>query len=140
MIILIYAVRKSDKTQAHFLQKLSKKITKIEGLIIYCMYLLEWAMLSRYFIKYFSRCFFEDVSLKSMHACSVCQSCLTLCKPMDVAHQASLFMGFFPSKNTGVGCYFLLQGIFPTQRSKPAPPELAGRFFMTEPRVTLNPI
>ena len=25
----------------------------------------------------------------------------------------------FPSKNTGVGCHFLLQGIFPTQRSNP---------------------
>ena len=25
----------------------------------------------------------------------------------------------FPSKNTGVGCHFLLQGIFPTQGSNP---------------------
>ena len=25
----------------------------------------------------------------------------------------------FPSKNIGVGCHFLLQGIFPTQRSNP---------------------
>ena len=25
----------------------------------------------------------------------------------------------FPGKNTGVGCYFLLQGIFPTQGSNP---------------------
>ena len=31
-----------------------------------------------------------------------------------MAHQAPLSMGF-SSKNTGVGCYFLLQGIFPTQ-------------------------
>ena len=31
-----------------------------------------------------------------------------------VAHQAALFMEF-PGKNTGVGCHFLLQGIFPTQ-------------------------
>ena len=33
-----------------------------------------------------------------------------LCHPMDCS-QASLSMGF-PSKNTGVGCHFLLQGIF----------------------------
>ena len=26
----------------------------------------------------------------------------------------------FPGKNTGVGCHFLLQGIFPTQESKPS--------------------
>ena len=27
--------------------------------------------------------------------------------------------GDFPGKNNGVGCHFLLQGIFPTQESKP---------------------
>ena len=32
-----------------------------------------------------------------------------------VAHQASLWDS--PGKNTGVGCHFLLQGIFPTQGS-----------------------
>ena len=35
-----------------------------------------------------------------------------------VAHQVPLSMEFpwnFPGKNTGVGCHFLLQGIFPTQ-------------------------
>ena len=31
-----------------------------------------------------------------------------------VAHQAPPSMNF-PGKNTGVGCHFLLQGIFPTQ-------------------------
>ena len=31
-----------------------------------------------------------------------------------VAHQALLSIGFF-SKNTGVSCHFLLQGIFPIQ-------------------------
>ena len=35
-----------------------------------------------------------------------------------VACQAPLPMGF-PGKNTGVGCYFLLQGIYPAQRSNP---------------------
>ena len=35
-----------------------------------------------------------------------------------VACQAPLSTGFF-SKNTGVGCHFLLQGIFPIQRSNP---------------------
>ena len=34
--------------------------------------------------------------------------------PWIVARQAPLSMGF-PSKNTGVGCHFLLQGIFLTQ-------------------------
>ena len=35
-----------------------------------------------------------------------------------VACQAPLSMGF-SGKNTGVGCHFLLQGIFPTQGSNP---------------------
>ena len=37
--------------------------------------------------------------------------------PWTVACQAPLSMRF-PGKNTGVGCHFLLQGIFPTQGSK----------------------
>ena len=37
-----------------------------------------------------------------------------------------------PSNNTGVGCYALVQGIFPTQGSNPPSlPALAGSFFTT---------
>ena len=39
--------------------------------------------------------------------------------PWTVAHHAPLSMGFFSAKNTGVGCPFLLHGIFPTQGSNP---------------------
>ena len=35
-----------------------------------------------------------------------------------VAHRAPLSMNS-PRKNSGVGCHFLLQGIFPTQGSNP---------------------
>ena len=38
--------------------------------------------------------------------------------PWTVARQAPHSLGF-PSKNTGVGCHFLLQGIFLTQGSNP---------------------
>ena len=38
--------------------------------------------------------------------------------PWTVACQALLSMGF-PRQNTGVGCHFLLQGIFPIQGSNP---------------------
>ena len=69
--------------------------------------------------------------------CSVAQSCLTLCDPMDyIAHQAPLSMGFFrqeywselpfPSSRD-----FLDPGIEPTS---PVSPALgAGGFFITEP-------
>ena len=36
------------------------------------------------------------------------QLCLTLCNPMTAACQAPLPVEFFPGKNTGVGCHFLL--------------------------------
>ena len=55
--------------------------------------------------------------LTSTHNCGlVTKSCLTLVTPWTIACQAPLSMGF-PGKNTGVGCYFLLQGIFLTQGS-----------------------
>ena len=44
----------------------------------------------------------------------VAQSRLTLCDPME-----PLGPWDFLGKNTGVGCCFLLQGIFPTQGSNP---------------------
>ena len=42
------------------------------------------------------------------------QLCLTLCDPSACSLQAPLSVEF-PGKNSGVGCHFLLQGIFSTQ-------------------------
>ena len=49
----------------------------------------------------------------------VAKSCPTLVTPQTVACQTPLPWDS-PGKNTGVGCHFLLQGIFPTQESNPA--------------------
>ena len=49
--------------------------------------------------------------------CLVAQSCPTLCTPMICSLPGSSVHGDSPGKNTGVGCHFLLQGIFPTQGS-----------------------
>ena len=55
-------------------------------------------------------------SLGSYRRCVHAQSCLTLCSPTA----AGLLCPWdSPSKNTGVGCHTLLQGIFPTQRWNP---------------------
>ena len=48
----------------------------------------------------------------------VAKSCPTLVTPWTVACQA-LCPWDFPGKHTGVGCHFLLQGIFPSQESNP---------------------
>ena len=49
--------------------------------------------------------------------CLVTQSCPSLCDPTDYSPPDSSVHGDSPSKNTGVGCHTLLQGIFPTQES-----------------------
>ena len=51
--------------------------------------------------------------------CLVAQSCLTLCNPMERSPPGSSVHRDSPGKNTGVGCYVLLQGIFPTQGLNP---------------------
>ena len=51
--------------------------------------------------------------------CSVAQSCLTPCNPTDSSPPGSSTHKNFPGRNTGVGCHFLLQGIFPTPGLNP---------------------
>ena len=51
----------------------------------------------------------------------VAQSCRTLCDPMDCSLPGFSIHGIFQEgKNTGVGCHFLLQEIFPTQGLNPS--------------------
>ena len=46
-------------------------------------------------------------------------SCVRLLRPHGLQPTRLLYPWDFPVKNTGVGCHFLLQGIFPTQESNP---------------------
>ena len=57
-----------------------------------------------------------------LSVCVLTQSCQLFTTPWTVAHQALL--RDFSCKNTGVGCHFLLQGIFLNQGSNPSPPHL----------------
>ena len=57
---------------------------------------------------------------------SVTQLCLTLCNLMPCSPPGSSVHGF-PSKHTGVGFHFLLQGNLPNPGIKPTSPALAGR-------------
>ena len=52
----------------------------------------------------------------------VAQSRLHLCDPMDCSPPGSSVRGDSLSKNIGIGCHALLQGIFPTQGSNPGVP------------------
>ena len=56
--------------------------------------------------------------LSSSNSCVLdAQLCPTLCNPMDYSPARLLSPWDFSGKNTGVGCHFLFQGIFPTQGS-----------------------
>ena len=55
--------------------------------------------------------------LQVPHESEDAHSCPTLCNPMEPARLPCPWD--FPGKNTGVGCHFLLQEIFPTQGLNP---------------------
>ena len=58
--------------------------------------------------------------IQRQNHCSVLtRSCPTLCDLMDYSPPGSSVHRDSPSKNTGVGCQALLQGIFPTQGLNP---------------------
>ena len=54
-----------------------------------------------------------------MHACLCAQSYQTLCYPHGLEPIRLLSPWDSPGKDTGVGCHFHIQGIFPTQGSNP---------------------
>ena len=69
-----------------------------------------------------SQPFFTPTTIRlftfSMVACSVTKSCLT--RRLHGLYPARLLCPWNSrGRNTGVGCHFLLQGIFPTQGSNP---------------------
>ena len=88
---------------------------------------------------YFIICFFWPLctacGILVLCECSVVQSCLTLCNPINYSPPRILSPWDFCGRKTRVGCCFILQGIFwPrdwTQVSCVAC--IAGRFFTTEP-------
>ena len=65
----------------------------------------------------------EDIVDGSCAApCLIAQSCPTLCDLTGYILPGSSVYGDSPGKNTGVGCYALLQGIYSTQESNSALP------------------
>ena len=62
---------------------------------------------------------------------SFAKLCRTLLRPQGLGPAKLLCLWDFPGKTTGVGCHFLLQGIFLTERLNPSVciSHTAGRFF-----------
>ena len=79
----------------------------------------------------FVDCFIYSSVFSSVQFSSVAQSCPTHCDLMDCSLPGSSVHGILPGKNTGVGCQFLFQGIFPTQGLNPCPLCLLGPWRVT---------
>ena len=58
-------------------------------------------------------------TLFGVGCCLITKSCSALLQPHGLQRVRLLCPWNSPGKNTGVGCYFFLQGIFPTQESNP---------------------
>ena len=70
-------------------------------------------------------CVFCSLSQYIKPECVSALLCPTLCNPMDCSLPGSCPLNS-PGRNTGVGCYFLLQGIFPIQGSNQHSDSLPG--------------
>ena len=81
---------------------------------------LEVSVMPEHVLRCFSISRIGGVTLDSIECvCSVAQACTILCYPLDHSLPGSSVNGIFSVKNTGMGCHFFFQGIFPTQRSNP---------------------
>ena len=70
----------------------------------------------------------------------VAQSCPTLCDRMDYSLPGSSIHGIFQVRSTGVGCYFLLQGIFLTQGSNLGLPHCRQTLYHLSQRLPFFPL
>ena len=61
----------------------------------------------------------ERILEKLVACCLVAELCPTLLRPHGWEPARLLCPWDFPGKSTGVGCHFLLEGIFPTQGLNP---------------------
>ena len=74
--------------------------------------------LERHTVDHFALFSFQLVIYYIICCCDlVARSCLNLLQPPGLYLTRLLYPWDFPGKNTGVGCCFLLQGIFPTHGS-----------------------
>ena len=72
-------------------------------------------MVSKYLGKTHSNPESMTPELVFLPCCLVAKSCPTLLQPHGLQPARLLHPWDFPDKNTGVGCHFLLPGIFLTQ-------------------------
>ena len=103
------------------------RLEKFKSLITYSFgeiklkYTLSWIVGDKTRLHYYSGAYLAISSKITQCICCCClvaKVCLTL-RPHGLQPSKILCPWDFPGKNTGVGCHFLLQGVFSTQGSNP---------------------
>ena len=89
--------------------------------VILILYLGQDFFLSSINLWLLRNIFLWNFVMKPTLCCAVLSHSVesTLCNLVDCSPQGSYVHGDSPGKNTRMGCHALLQGIFPTQGSKP---------------------
>ena len=90
--------------------------------------LLSSKWCKKYFPLRFSTSKYSDYAIKSFPVVVQSPSRVWLLQPNRLQPAGLRSPWDFPGKNTGVGCHFLLQGIFPTQWLNPS--LLLGRWIL----------
>ena len=91
----------------------SGKVSSLKSLKMAC----EWDCFAVW--KFSVRKLFILKVFSHLCVCAQSLSHIWLCDPMDCSPPGSSVHGISQGKNTGVGCLFRLQGVFPTQGSNP---------------------
>ena len=122
---LLGCVRAKARKQCMLGCAVSKYTPLVQGIKIKCKRYKKTSWGQNYTGKIFAR---------NGNVCAESLSHVQFCDPMDCRLPGSSVYGVSHKQPTGVGCHFLLQGIFPTQGSNMHPlcPCIADRFFTSE--------
>ena len=75
----------------------------------------------------------SQINNLTLHLSEVKWSCSVMSNSLRPHGSSLLHPWDFPGKSTGVGCHFLLQGIFPTQGLNPGLPHCSQMLLLSEP-------
>ena len=78
--------------------------------------------------------YIKSDELMCVCVCLVTQSCPALCNPMHCSLPGYSVHGDSSGQNIGVGCHFILQGIFPTQGLNPGLPHCRQTLYPLSPQ------
>ena len=103
---------------------LNRSCPRISQISVLFQHIIDQRRINGFLKTYTINCHEKCLELKVVKgsSCMCAKSLYGLCealRPHGLKSARLLCPWDFPGKDTGVGCHFILQGIFPTQRSNP---------------------